>query len=164
MVDAAHPEAVVSRFRHRAHRSIWGWGRASASDPDEQQASLVYRAYASRGGVVDSTEFSALLRAHSEQPISQVARWIVAREVVQFWCHGETQFPLFQFDLADMSLRPRARQVIQELSPAFDDLGLAHWFIRPNSLLADAAPVDHLAHDPHAVVAAARADRFVMLG
>ncbi len=69
--------------------------------------------------------------------------------------------PLFQFDLADMSLRPAAASVIGELSGAFDELDLAAWFAEPNAWLANAAPMDALESDPLAVLQAARADRYI---
>ena len=121
-------------------------------------------AYASSGGVVSGAEIVLLLRGHSSQSISRVARWIVAREVVQFKWRGETLLPLFQFDLANMSVRPHTRRVIAELAPAFDDMDLAQWFVRPNSRLADALPVDLFERDLLAVLAAARADRLARMG
>lgn len=43
----------------------------------------------------------------------------------RFW------LPWFQFDPADMSLRPGPARVIAELSPILDGWGLASWFARP---------------------------------
>lgn len=134
------------------------------SEHADRNAALVARQYLGHGGIVGSDEFSARVRAHINQPISQVARWIVAREVVQFWWGGETQFPLFQFDLTRMTLRPEVRRVVAELADAFDDLEVAEWFVRPNPMLSQALPVEVLREDAEEVFAAARAYRFVVLG
>jgi hypothetical protein len=118
-------------------------------------------AYRKTGGLVSCDEAAMLLRRHHEQPISVLARWIVARKVVSFAWQSETLVPLFQFDLSDMSLRAAASDVITELAGAFDDLELAAWFTRPNCWLANAAPVDTIDADAPAVLQAARADRYI---
>jgi hypothetical protein len=120
--------------------------------------------YRRTGGLVNCDEAALLLRRHREQPISVLARWIVARAVVSFSWQSQTLLPLFQFDLCDMSLRHGAAEVIGELSGVFDNLDLAAWFTEPNAWLANAAPVDALETDQPAVLQAARADRFVVRG
>jgi hypothetical protein len=121
-------------------------------------------AYALVGGLANSDELVRRLREHSTQPISRLARWIVAREVLHFRWHCESYFPLFQFRLSDMSLRPEVCDVMAELSGAFDDAAMARWFAQPNAFLADRMPAAVLLDEPTAVAAAARADRFVILG
>lgn len=116
------------------------------------------------GGTVTADSLSALLRCRSGQPISLVARWIVARKVVSFSWRFETWLPLFQFDQRGFELRPGIRQVMAELRDVFDDLELAEWFAAPNVWLGDASPADVIGLGPEPVVAAARADRFITLG
>jgi hypothetical protein len=121
-------------------------------------------AYRSNGGLVSCDEAAALLRRHRDQPISVLARWIVARTVVSFCWQSQTLVPLFQFNLRDMSLRRAASDVICELWGVFDDLDLAAWFTEPNPWLANAAPVAVLDTDQQAVLQAARADRYIARG
>jgi hypothetical protein len=130
---------------------------------DHQHLQMVH-AYRRAGGLVSSDEVALRLRRHTAQPISVLARWIVARNVVSFVWQSQTLLPLFQFDLSDMSLRGGATEVVEELSGAFDDWELATWFARPNSWLRYAAPVDMMDADQPAVLQAARADRYIARG
>jgi len=134
-------------------------------DPVEQgQFLAMERAFESTGGVASGDEIAQRLRGHSDQPISAVARWIVDREVVSFRWRSKILLPLFQFEGSSMTLRPGMAEVILELSAALDDWELAAWFAQPSAWLDGAAPVDTISHDPHAVLQAARADRFIALG
>jgi hypothetical protein len=145
------------------HQSFSAAGGAPVA-LDAEPAFAIQSAYAVNGGIAHGAMIVELLRDHASQPISRVARWIVARDIVQFRWRGETMFPLFQFDLTTMAVRQSAREVVAELAPAFDDLSLADWFVRPNGWLAGATPVAVVQSDPKAVLAAARADRFATLG
>jgi hypothetical protein len=144
---------LVVRSRHR-----------SAVAVEDRLLVLILHAYGQCCGVATADELAGLLRVYANQPISVLARWIVARRVVSFVWQSETWIPLFQFDLADMSLRQGALQVIRELVEAFDDWELATWFASPNPWLQDAAPLEIILDDPSAVLDAARADRFVAMG
>ena len=105
-----------------------------------------------------------LLRRRTSQPISMLARWIVERRVVSFGWQGEYLLPMFQFDRADMTVRRSVSAVLREFDGTFDDWELAAWFALPNAWLQDDSPLDLLPLDPHAVLDAARADRFVARG
>jgi hypothetical protein len=160
------PDAVRAepRFRPpsaRMLRVVAGGQRSAATDSAERS---MEREYVSRGGLARGDELLALVRTRCDQPISRVARWIVGREAIQYRSGTEAAFPLFQFELSDMSIRPAVAGVIAELSPALDDIELAEWFVRPNATLAGAMPADVIDDDPGAVIAAARADRFVIRG
>ena len=135
-----------------------------ADDDADERAAALYRAYRSRGGVASGDEVAAALRPHSAQPISTLARWIVARRVLSFNWRCQTLIPLFQFDLARMALRDGVQEVIAELAVALDEQELADWFVQPNAWLAGAAPADRVEHDVGAVLDAARAGRFVAWG
>ena len=78
---------------------------------------------------------------------------IVAREVIAFDWRGELWVPLFQFDLADMSLRPEVRQVARALESSLDSWGIAVWFSAANARLDERAPVELLVEDPAALIA-----------
>lgn len=133
-------------------------------DAAAAQHIMMVDAYRRTGGLVSGAEVALLLRRHSRQPLSLLARWIVARRVVSFVWHSEILVPLFQFDRHDMSLRREIGQVVDELADTFDDWELAAWFAQPNSWLQDAAPVELIDVDQPAVLQAARADRFIARG
>ena len=120
--------------------------------------------YHRTGGLASSDDVLLLMRRRTLQPISLLARWIVAQRVVSFEWQSQKMLPLFQFDLADMSVRSEVSAVLDELSGTFDDWGLATWFAEPNSWLQDAAPVDMIDFDRAAVLSAARADRYIARG
>lgn len=122
------------------------------------------RAYLAAGGLASGDEVAGMLREQSDQPVSLLARWIVSRQVVSFVWRSQTFLPLCQFDLSSMSLRPCVRQVMAELLLTFDDWELARWFTLPNARLGGAAPLEGISSDPHSVVQAARADRFIAMG
>ena len=122
------------------------------------------RAFRSSGGTVAADELAYLLRGRVEQPLSTVARWIVAPEVVSFEWRSQTLLPLFQFDLAAARLRAPVADVVRELASVFDDWDLACWFTEPNAWLGDAAPAELVDAHAGAVLAATRADRFIARG
>ena len=129
----------------------------------DAQYSTMDRAYARRGGWTSGDDVARLLRRRFEQPVSTLARWIVARRIVSFDCHGQTLVPLFQFDLADMSPRPGVLEVVAQLTDTLDDLALALWFATANAWLDGETPVDAIATDQAAVSRAALACRLALL-
>jgi hypothetical protein len=153
-VGAAQP-APISRLRAAA--PLW--------PPDaDARASEVLRAFRRTGGLVSGDELTFLLRGHTSQPISMLARWIVERRVLSFGGHGAYLLPMFQFDRTDMTVRRHVTAILDELEGTLDDWDLATWFALPNAWLGDDAPVDALPLDPQAVLHAARADRFISRG
>jgi len=54
--------------------------------------------------------------------------------------------------------------ILAELRDVFDQIELAEWFVRPNSLLEGEIPLGVLAFRPDSVLQAARIDRFVAIG
>jgi hypothetical protein len=132
--------------------------------PEHHQHLAMIQTYQRTGGLVTCDEAAMLLGRHRDQPISVLARWIVARDVVSFAWRAETLVPLFQFEIADMTLRRGAREVMAELAGAFDDLDLAAWFASPNCWLGDVAPVVMIETNQPAVLQAARADRYLARG
>jgi hypothetical protein len=130
----------------------------------DARAGEVLHAFQRTGGLTSGAEVTSLLRRHTSQPISALARWIVAQRVVSFGWQGEYLLPMFQFDRADMTVRRHVSAVLDEFDGTFDDWDLATWFALPNAWLGDDAPVDVLPLDPHGVLQAARADRFIARG
>jgi len=121
-------------------------------------------AYRRSGGIASDGDVVLMLRQCSDQPLSRLARWIAARDVVSFECRATTWLPLFQFDGAAPSVLPHVTAVIRELTDVFDDWELAAWFALPNAWLRGRTPVELLAGHPSAVREAARADRFIARG
>ena len=130
---------------------------------DGWRFAALQRAHRVTGGIVSGESLSLSLREHVQQPISLLARWIVNREVVSLNWRGDMWLPVFQFDSVGM-VRPGVRQIITELSDAFDDWELAEWFAMPNCWLQGASPASTVSIDVHGVLQAARTDRFVALG
>jgi len=121
------------------------------------------RAYRDCGGIGRGDEVAEQFRLHDRE-LSGLARWIVEREVLSFEWLSELWLPWFQFDPADMSVRPQFRRVAEELRGTFDGLHLSQWFIEPNCWLGDRRPAELLLTQPEEVLQAARTDRFVALG
>jgi hypothetical protein len=130
----------------------------------ERQFAVMQAVFGRRGGWVGGDVLAGRLRAHCGQPLSTLARWIVAREVVSVVWQGDTLLPLFQFDRGNWQPREAVSQAVAELRDAHDDWGLALWFARPNAWLCDASPADLVGSEPRQVLYAARADRFALLG
>jgi len=120
--------------------------------------------YRVHGGLIGGDDFAQRLRAHHDQPVSRLARWIVEREVVAIDWRGAILLPAFQLARGDDGIRPVVSGVLAELRGVFDDAELAQWFIRRNTWLGDARPLDLVEIDEDAIVGAARADRFVAGG
>ena len=134
------------------------------SSGTESRTAAMVQVYERTGGLVRSEQVLFLLRRRSSQALSLLARWIVDQCVVTFEWQGDRLVPMFQFDLADMSIRPEAAAVLVELAGTFDDWELARWFAEPNAWLQGRTPADALQADSQAVLDAARADRFVARG
>ena len=117
--------------------------------------------YRTTGGLATSDHAAMLLGRYRDQPISQLARWIVARKILSFESQGERWVPLFQFDLRDMSPRPQVADVLAELGEAFDELEAAAWFARPCRWLQGDVPLVMVEIDPGAVRQAALMDRYI---
>ena len=113
------------------------------------------------GGMASYEELTQLLRRHTDQPISQLARWIVEHEVLSFERHGWTLVPMFQFDVDSMTLRQPVRDVLRDLLPTLGGWETAFWFVRPNAWLGNATPLEAIARDPRAVHDAARAEGYL---
>ena len=120
--------------------------------------------YSALGDMATGSEVAELLRVTVRQPVSLLAHWIVDRRVIALSCGAGLLLPLFQFDFAAGCVRSGAAAVLSELAGAMTDDEVARWFAQPNTWLNGAVPARTLMVDLPAVLAAARADRFVARG
>lgn len=121
-------------------------------------------AYRSSGGLAQGEELAARLHVSGEGGNACLARWIVSRQVFSFSWHDHFWLPLFQFDLAHMTLRQGLRPVLSELSDLMDGSALAAWFARPNDSLQGHSPVAMWSNRWPEVFQAARLQRRAMKG
>jgi len=126
---------------------------------DDTIALDLLEGYGRRGGLASGDELVLRLREHWRQPISVLARWVVARKVVSFAWRGQLLLPLFQFEFPCGNPHPGVVEAALALQASMDELGVAAWFLRPHARLGGAAPVDRVVDDPRAVVEAALAWR-----
>jgi hypothetical protein len=131
---------------------------------EDHQLIVMEDAFRATGGLVSSNEIARRLRKGSNQPISIVANWIVAREIISLDWQSTTRVPLFQFEPPTMILRPGVTRIIRELSAVFDDWDLALWFATPNAWIFGRTPLEVFDRNERAVLEAARADRFIACG
>jgi len=120
--------------------------------------------YSACGGVATGNDVAERLRVTVRQPLSVLARWIVDRHVITFSCGAGPMLPLFQFDFDQGCIRLGAAAALSELAGVMSDDEVARWFVQPNTWLNGAIPAQTLMIDFPAVLAAARADRFVAKG
>lgn len=132
--------------------------------PNSRGFTALLSAYRATGGAVRRDELVRLLDAHRPADLSSLARLIVSGGIFSFEWRNTSWVPMFQFEPCDLSVRQGPRKVLGELATVFDRWTLAAWFAQPNSWLKGFRPVDLLASNLPAVVAAARADRFVAAG
>lgn len=120
--------------------------------------------YSSCGGVATATGVAERLRATVRQPVSLLAHWIVDRHVITVSRGAGLMLPLFQFDFDQGCVRSGAAAALSELTAVMTNDEVARWFSLPNTWLNGAVPAQSLLIDVPAVLAAARADRFVAKG
>lgn len=131
---------------------------------EDRQFSQMEQGLRASGGIVCADHVVRLLRRNSQQPISLLARRIVAREVISFEWRSTLMLPAFQFNLYDMSPRPEVMAVAREFLDVRDNWAISLWFACPNSLLREMAPVDVIDANAGAVLEAARTERWIALG
>jgi hypothetical protein len=132
--------------------------------PCDEEFVALRDAYRASGGVERGDDLARWMEGCSSGDFVSLARLIVAGEVFSFEWHHSFWIPMFQFELPGLRLRDGPRRVLAELAPAFDGWRLAQWFVQPNDALATQRPLDLIDHQLDAVLAAARADRFVAIG
>ncbi len=151
---AAARDAAASALPDEALELAWQVAK-------ERRFAALSAALARQGGCLPADQLCGLMRAHWDQPLSRLARWIAGREVVSVGWRSEIWIPLFQFERPSLDLSPAARDVVRTLRPVYDDWELAEWFTRTHDLLSGRSPATQLACDPRSVKEAARMDRFI---
>lgn len=137
---------------------------ALLQSPAETQFREMEHAFRASGGIVNADQLTTLLLGRTDQPISRLARWIVARNVLSFRWRALTLLPMFQFETSTVSPRPDVSRTIRELIPGLSDWDATLWFAQPNAWLDGAAPADAIDEDPQGVFDAARAHRYLVRG
>ena len=138
--------------------------RQAAPQPSDAQFRALRAAYGHSGGLARGDNLARLLEDRQQGDFVSLAKLLVGREVFGFKWHEELWIPMFQFELRDLSIKTAHRPVLAELTPVFDNWSLADWFARPNAWLCEQSPVQVLGSNLPAVLAAARADRFIASG
>ena len=156
----AHEQAIkdTTDHHHLASRP------ACEFDSDGQQFMDLLAAYRPSGGLARADDLLNIFKSRGGPDVSCLARWLVDRKVIGIEWQGATWLPLFQFNRSDMEPRADLAAVLEELNPVFDAWELAQWFSRPNPSLAGRSPLEELNCNPASIVAAARADRFIIRG
>lgn len=113
------------------------------------------RRYDSAGGMTTGDQLAFVMSERVEQPISQVARWIVTQQLVCVRARGQLLLPWFQFDRVQMAPHPDVAAVIRALHGVLDERGIALWFVLPHAALDGQWPVHVLPAVPCAVLGAA---------
>jgi hypothetical protein len=138
---------------------------ATTLDPaSETEFARMESAYAPHGGMLRSQDAVRHMREHWEQPISVLAKWIVARAMITIDWRYDIMIPMFQIDTRSLGLRPGCREIVAELRDVMDDWDIARWFAAGNPWLGGSTPVDMLAASWREAFHAARVARFIARG
>jgi hypothetical protein len=159
MIDTV-PEQRVALARPQPPRTA----SCSFEQIEARQIEAMRQAFRDHGGILSGDTLVERLRPACAQPISRLAKWIVARSVLSLPWQGYNLVPMFQFQPCDLSIRTSFTHVFDELKDTFDNWEVGLWFATPNVWLDDRAPVDCLDENWIDVVQAARADRFIVRG
>lgn len=134
-----------------------------AANVDAERLHFMLDAYTRTGGVSTGDEIAAAMAGNGDQPVSQLARWIVDREVVSFSWQSVLLLPRFQFRGPAMSRQPSIVTAMRELREVLTDWDAALWFALPNVGLDGDSPADCFSQNPSAVCHAASARRHIAL-
>ena len=160
------PALVTTTAHHPAGFSIGHgpenlpYSGMSEGCTDDQFLSMLM-AYRGSGGLARDGELLALSGRRCGPDADTLACLIADQEVIGFDWQSRIWFPIFQFNLRDMTRPPALKKVLAELTPVYDAWELVSWFAQPNAWLDHRVPAEVLQPDPTAVLKAARADRFI---
>lgn len=124
----------------------------------------VQEALRGKGGLARADDLARLLEDCRHVDFIGLAKLMVSGAIFSVEWGGTHWIPMFQFNLADLTVKPAAQSVLNELSTTFDGWALVEWFTQPNDWLAGRLPVDMIDSDLPVVLDAARADRFIANG
>ena len=129
--------------------------------------------FSATGGLLTGAELMRQMRERwtanglvhpTPDPVSTLARWVVAGTVLSIESPWGHLLPTFQFDPATATAYPAMRPLLQLLRPVFDGTELALWFVTPNDWLDDQSPAQAMHARLSLVLMAARLDRHVACG
>ena len=129
--------------------------------PTSRGFAALLAAYRATGGTARGDDVARLLEDHRVGDFVSLAKLIAGGRVFGFEWRHTLWIPMFQFDLADLSIKPAAGQVLHALGAEFDEWSRAAWFAQPNAWLKGRSPVDLFANRLPDVLEAARSDRFI---
>jgi hypothetical protein len=132
--------------------------------PTDRDFDALCAVYRSRGGVVRCDVLARVLNGGEGADTATLGRLHITHGAFSFEWQANDWVPMFQFDLHDMSIKPRPRRVVAEMAEVFDGWALAVWFAHPNRWLRSRRPIDLLDLNLTSVLGAARADRFIANG
>lgn len=132
--------------------------------PTDRDYLHMREAYRASGGTVRRDALARVLHGCDGAHDQTLGKLLVTHDIFSFEWRAVHWVPMFQFDLRDMSVKPRPQRVVAELAHVFDGWALAMWFSQPNHWLRNRRPVDVLDVTLTGVLRAARADRFIANG
>ena len=121
-------------------------------------------AYRASGGIARPADLGHWLAGRGQGDSHSLATLIANGDVFSFDWRQTRWLPVFQLQAQQPGMAAPLRQVLAELAPVMDGWQLAAWFVQANAWLAAQRPLDLLAEQPARVLAAARADRYVVKG
>ena len=121
-------------------------------------------AYRASGGIARGDDLVHWMLGRGQGDSRRLAALIVGGQAFSFDWRQTFWVPMFQCHPLQPAWADGARQVSAELGSVLDGWALAAWFVRVNAWLDGHRPLDQLGTDLPAVLAAARADRFVIAG
>lgn len=163
LATAPVPSSEPFQFSHAPAAQSWGKARVTQCHDDHAFIGML-NAYRNSGGMAREQEVAALLARHAAQDGPTFADWIVEGRVIHFEWQSQIWFPLFQFQLSDMTFQPALAEFFTALICDCDSWALAQWFAQVNPLLIGRTPADAVLHDLPAVLRAARAAGLIPQG
>ncbi len=161
---ALHARAPITPPRPHRVPLLHANGAADVRLPTDRDFAGMREAYRASGGTVRRDALARVLHGAEGAHDATLGKLLVTHDVFSFEWREVHWVPMFQFDMRDMSVRPRPQRVIAELAEVFDGWALAMWFSQPNHWLRQRRPVEVLDSSLTGVLAAARADRFIASG
>jgi len=122
------------------------------------------QAYRASGGIARGDDLAHWMAGRGQGDSLHLAALIVGGQAFSLAWRQAFWVPMFQFSPLQPAWGDGARQVLAELGTLLDGWQLAAWFVRGNTWLAGQRPLDLLASNLPRVLAAARADRYVIKG
>lgn len=121
-------------------------------------------AYRASGGMARSTDVAHCLAGRGQGDSRSLEALIASGQVFSLEWRQARWLPMFQFQPQQPDVHQTIGLLLAELSPVMDGWQLAAWFVQANTWLAESRPLDLLASHAALVLAAARADRYVIKG